>query len=307
MDNETVLIKQSIQKSTGDHFSQLVNTIAQLRDPDHGCPWDLEQTHDSLQPYLLEETYETLDAIRDNNMNHLCEELGDVLLQIILQSQIAKEEGYFTIDDVCQCINEKLIRRHPHVFKDSKAESAKDVSKIWAQVKLKEHNNSAEPSSSLLNSVPESLPALSEAQKISKKAVAVGFEWDSIDEVWDKVEEELKEFQEAFSAHDINNGQFPPSVPLSDIEKPKEKGGIVSSNYNVNVEFGDLLFSLVNVGRKLGIDAEFALRSSNKKFRDRFMKMEETARKNNKTLDEFSTAELNEIWDDIKKEEKGNA
>ncbi len=299
--------KSDTNKSRDDHFSALVKTVARLRDPDKGCPWDIEQTHESLQPYLLEETYETLDAIRENNMEHLCEELGDVLLQIILQSQIAKEEGYFTIEDVCQRINEKLIRRHPHVFKDTKANSADDVTKIWAEVKLKEHHESPHSPSSLLDSVPETLPALSEAQKISKKAVAIGFEWDSIGEVWDKVEEELLEFREAYVALDKNIRPSSSKTTLSDIENSHYDEEIVSPNYDVNVEFGDLLFSLVNVGRKLGIETEFALRTSNKKFRSRFMKMEQRARKQGRKIDEFSTIELNEIWDDIKKEEKTNA
>ena len=177
-------------------FDAFVETIARLRAPD-GCPWDREQTHQSIAHNMIEEAYESVDAIETGNVAHLREELGDVLLQVVLQAQIAADAGEFDIDDVCRVINEKMIRRHPHVFGDASAQSAEDVSDIWAKVKMEEHRSAEEapgdaPREGLLDSVPSSFPALMQAQKISRKAVAAGFEWDSEEDVWDKVAEEVK-------------------------------------------------------------------------------------------------------------------
>lgn len=248
-------------------FDAFVATIARLRAPD-GCPWDREQTHQSIAHNMIEEAYEAVDAIESGDAGHLREELGDVLLQVVLQAQIAADAGEFTIDDVCRGINEKMVRRHPHVFGDATAETAKDTSEIWARVKMEERkaaqaaaaaHDAAEASGNaaddaaapvgdasvlagkpegLLDGVPTSFPALMQAQKISRKAVAAGFEWPDEEGVWEKVAEEVEEFKNA---------------------APED----------AELEFGDVLFSLVNVARWRGIDAENALRATCVKFRRR--------------------------------------
>ena len=217
----------------GETFAAFVDTIAALRAP-NGCPWDREQTHESIARNMIEEAYEAVDAIEQHDAAHLREELGDVLLQVVLQSQIAADAGEFTVADVCRDVNAKMIRRHPHVFGQAAAGSAEDVLSIWDNVKLAEKSAAdaqAEEPEGLLESVPVSFPALLQAYKISRKAVAAGFEWDSVEDVWAKVEEEIAEFKQACRSGDA---------------RAKE------------LEFGDVLFSLVNVARKEGIDAETA-------------------------------------------------
>ena len=213
-----------------DHpsFNQFVATISALRAPD-GCPWDREQTHVSISHNMIEEAYEAVCAIEEEDVAHLREELGDVLLQVVLQSQIAADAGEFTVADVCRDVNAKMIRRHPHVFGEAAAGSAEDVLSIWDNVKLAEKSAAdaqAEEPEGLLDSVPASFPALLQAYKISRKAVAAGFEWDTVEDVWAKVEEEIAEFKQACRSYDA---------------QAKE------------LEFGDVLFSLVNVARKEGI------------------------------------------------------
>ena len=246
-------------------FDAFVETIARLRAPD-GCPWDREQTHQSIAHNMIEEAYESVDAIETGNVAHLREELGDVLLQVVLQAQIAADAGEFDIDDVCRVINEKMIRRHPHVFGDASAQSAEDVSDIWAKVKMEEHRSAEEapgdaPREGLLDGVPSSFPALMQAQKISRKAVAAGFEWDSEEDVWDKVAEEVKEFKAA-------------------------------SPEDAEMEFGDVLFTLVNVARWRGIDAENALRASCAKFRRRWDFMEHAAWAQGKDVADMTMEEM---------------
>ena len=249
-----------MQDRTG--FDAFVQTIAALRAPD-GCPWDREQTHASIASNMIEEAYEAVDAIEVGDVAHLREELGDVLLQVVLQSQIAADQGEFTIDDVCHDINAKMVRRHPHVFGDAAADDANAVLDLWDQVKMQEGAGRAREG--LLDGVPKSFPALMQAQKISRKAAAAGFEWESIDDVWVKVAEEMGELQEAYAA------------------VPKSANGKVSKDdqgaavREVEAEFGDVLFSLVNVGRKMGLDAEAALRATCEKFRRRWAFMEAAA------------------------------
>ena len=178
-------------------FDAFVETIAALRAPD-GCPWDREQTHRSIASNMLEEAYEAVDAIEAGDVAHLREELGDVLLQVVLQSQIAADEGEFTIDDVCRDIDAKMVRRHPHVFGDAAAQDANEVLDLWDQVKMQE--SAGQPvRKGLLDGVPRSFPALMQAQKISRKAAAAGFEWESVDDVWAKVAEEVSELKEAYA------------------------------------------------------------------------------------------------------------
>lgn len=282
-------------------FDAFVATIARLRAPD-GCPWDREQTHQSIAHNMIEEAYEAVDAIESGDAGHLREELGDVLLQVVLQAQIAADAGEFTIDDVCRDINEKMVRRHPHVFGDATAETAKDTSEIWARVKMEERKaaqaaaaahdgaeasgNAADDAAApvgdasvlagkpegLLDGVPTSFPALMQAQKISRKAVAAGFEWPDEEGVWEKVAEEVEEFKSA---------------------APED----------AELEFGDVLFSLVNVARWRGIDAENALRATCAKFRRRWAFIEGAAWAQGKDAADLTTEEQEAFWQEAKRRE----
>lgn len=266
----------------GETFAAFVDTIAALRAP-NGCPWDREQTHESIARNMIEEAYEAVDAIEQHDTTHLREELGDVLLQVVLQSQIAADAGEFTAADVCRDVNAKMIRRHPHVFGEAAAGSAEDVLSIWDNVKLAEKSAAdaqTEEPEGLLDSVPASFPALLQAYKISRKAVAAGFEWDTVEDVWAKVEEEIAEFKQACRSDDV---------------QAKE------------LEFGDVLFSLVNVARKEGIDAETALRATCRKFRERWAFMEGAAWGQGKRIEELDMDEMQQLWDQAKMLHVGEA
>ena len=279
-ESQSVSQPQNAAADCRDAFQHLVDTIWRLRQPD-GCPWDRKQTHASIAKNMIEEAYEAVDCIEANDPEHLREELGDVLMQVVLHAQIAADADEFTCADVVRDIDEKLIRRHPHVFGAVQADNADDVLKIWDQVKLKEKQDkdeAAEEASGkpegLLDGVPTSLPALMQAQKVSRKAAAVGFEWDSTAAVWDQVAEERAEFEA--------------EEPGTDARE---------------IEFGDLLFALVNVARKEGIDAESALRASTAKFRRRWAAMEDAAFEQGFDLSDRTTAELNDLWDETKAKE----
>lgn len=248
-------------------LNELIDVIAKLRAPD-GCKWDREQTHMSLRPNMLEEAYEAVDAIDSNDMKHLKEELGDVLLQVVLHSQIAAEEGAFTIEDVAKGIKDKLIHRHPHVFGDVKVSSTQDILDNWEKLKAEEkkHRKSA------MDGISKAQSALMSAQKISKKAVKTGFEWPSEESLYECIHSEYKEFQEAVK------------------EQNKE---------HMEEEFGDILFATVNLARWNKIDAEQALLKANKKFMARFRKMEELAVK---SLEEYSFEEFDRLWKSAKKQ-----
>lgn len=272
---------RSTRSDARDSLDALVETIWRLRQPD-GCPWDRKQTHASIAKNMVEEAYEAVDCIEADDAEHLCEELGDVLMQVLLHAQIAADAGEFTIDDVARGLNEKLIRRHPHVFGEHDAASdADEVLGIWDAVKLAEKAGrdakaaqANERPAGLLDSVPRALPALMEAQKVSRKAAAVGFEWDTVDDVWDQVASEREEFER--------------EAPGSD-----ERG----------LEFGDMLFALVNVARKEGIDAESALRASTAKFRRRWGAVENLAQEGGSSVEDLSTEELNRLWNQVKTSE----
>lgn len=259
-------------------FDRLVRTVWRLRQED-GCPWDREQTHESLARYMVEEAYEAAEALRAGDAPHMAEELGDVLYQVVLNSQVASEDDAFSIDDVCRAIGEKLVRRHPHVFGDVGAQTPEEVARIWDVAKRREREAAGGPAKAdvtgLLDSVPRSMPALMQCQKISARAAKAGFEWDDVSGVWEKVREERDEFE----------------------REPK-------GSQSRALEFGDLLFALVNVARMEGIDAELALARSNEKFRRRWSRMEELARERGCALEALSTAKLNGLWDRAKEEEK---
>lgn len=261
-----------------EEMQSLVETIWRLRQPG-GCPWDRKQTHESIGKNMIEEAYEALDCIEAGDEAHLREELGDVLMQVVLHAQIAADAGAFTMADVARDINDKLIRRHPHVFGGRSATSADEVLAIWDSVKLAEKGakdadaaEAGERPEGLLEGVPRSLPALMEAQKVSRKAASAGFEWETVADVWDKVAEERAEFE-------------------------AEAPGTAERE----LEFGDLLFALVNVARKEGIDAESALRASTAKFRERWAAMENAAYEGGVSLESLTTEQLNSLWDKVKR------
>ena len=234
-----------------DALQRLIEVVAQLRDPTTGCPWDQEQTHASLVPYVLEEAHEVADAIRHGDDNHLKEELGDLLLQVVLHAQIAGEEQRFDLDAIANGISEKMIRRHPHVFGDAEASSSDDVRRSWDAIKRQEQAEAlagaTSPLSDQLRTKVRGLPALAGAMTISTKAAKAGFEWDDMDGVWEKVHEELDELKEA-----VANG----------------------NRGHAQEELGDLLFTLVNVARWCGIGPEEGLAGTNQRFLDRFSRVE---------------------------------
>lgn len=263
-------------------LAPLLATMAKLRAPD-GCPWDREQTHTSLKRYLIEETYELLDAIDAGDDAAFVDELGDVLLQVVFHAQIAAEAGRFTMKDVVDALHEKLIRRHPHVFGDAKADDAEAVSRLWAAVKQTEATPGAPAASgvvSMLDSISRSLPALMEAEKIQRRAARVGFEWDDVAGAWEKVREELNELHAAMTE--------PDTEPDADRRAALEE------------EWGDVLFALVNVARYIGIDPELSLRAANGKFRRRFAYIETKAQQLGRPLDEMSLEEMDALWDESK-------
>lgn len=250
-----------------EKFDELVEIIAKLRAP-NGCQWDREQTHKSLKQNFIEETYEAIDAIDAEDMKHLKEELGDVLLQVVLHAQIAKEEGAFDINDVADGISKKLIHRHPHVFGDTKVSSTKEILDNWEKLKKEEKPHRK----SVMDGISPSLPALFAAYKISKKAVKVGFEWPNIESLKECIKSEFNEFEEAVREQDIPHQEE---------------------------ELGDILFAIVNLARWYKINPEIALANANKKFSKRFRKMEELS---TKPLEEYSFKEYDILWKKAKKE-----
>lgn len=241
--------------------------MARLRG-EGGCPWDREQNFDSIKPYLLEETYEVMDAIDGRDWPHLAEELGDLMLQAVFFAQMASEESKFRIDDSLDAINDKLVRRHPHIFADATAKTADDVKRRWDEIKAEEKKSKGQAPQGRLDSVPRNLPALVEAQQISSKAAGIGFDWQNAEQVLEKLDEELRELADARTSgsHDEREG-----------------------------EIGDLLFVLVNLARFLKIDPEQALRKTNAKFRKRFAYMEARTK-----LSGASIAEMEALWQEAK-------
>jgi MazG family protein len=245
-------------------FDELVRLVSILRKK---CPWDRKQTHESIKDNLIEEAYEVVEAIDQKNTDELKKELGDLLLHVLFHSRIAEEKKAFSIDDVIQGISEKLIRRHPHVFEDAAIDSDHQVAENWENIKLKEGK------SSTLDGLPERLPALIRAQRMQEKAGNVGFDWAEWELAWEKLNEEIDEWREAVGQQD------------QDLRKN---------------EFGDLLFSLVNVGRLLQLNAEDSLRQANRKFENRFRYIEEHLKAGNKDLASSTLEEMDELWDEAK-------
>jgi len=253
---------------TGDlsQFDTLVNIVTRLRSPE-GCPWDREQTHSSLREYLVEECYEVLGALDEGDSDDLCDELGDLMLQLVLHAQIAAEDGEFSIGDVITGLNNKLIRRHPHIFGSEKVMDADEVAQNWEALKQEERD----AGTSVLAGVPRQMPALGYSQAIQRRVAKVGFDWEDVDGVIEKLVEEVAEFKGSTS------------------RKEKEN------------EFGDMLFTLVNIARRLGIDSESALREANRRFYDRFTFMEDICHKRGLTFADLSFDQQNKLWEEAKK------
>ena len=254
----------------GNQFEELVNIVSRLRAPD-GCPWDREQTNQTLLPYFVEEVYEAIESIDDSDWDLVKEELGDILLHIVFQASIAEDEKNFQIIDSLDNINKKLINRHPHVFGDAKAEAAFHAKQNWEAEKHKEKGRE-----SRLDGVPNSLPSLIRAQRLQQKASYAGFDWEKIEQVWGKVNEEIIELKEA---------------------------EISGNNQHIEEEMGDLLFAIVNLSRHLNISSEDALRKTNQKFIRRFKKVEEGIKAKGKKLNEASLKEMDSIWNEAKHNE----
>ena len=266
-------MNSATNRSILDALNRLIEVVAQLRSPDGGCPWDLAQTPETLIPYVIEEAYEVVDAIQSGDKNAIAEELGDLLLQVVLQAQIASEAQDFTLEEVATGITEKLIRRHPHVFGDVEVDSAAQVNQNWEQIKAEEKGETPEQAQLLsrkLKRYARSLPPLMAGMKISKKAAGAGFEWENVEGVWDKFAEELGEFKEALATEDKVHQQE---------------------------ELGDLLFTIINIARWYDLNPFDGLQGTNNRFIQRLSLMEKVA---DKPLNEYDIDELETLWQQAK-------
>jgi tetrapyrrole methylase family protein/MazG family protein len=278
------------QKLTaGEWFEKLAAVQARLREPD-GCPWDREQSHATLRTYLIEEAYEVLEALESGDDGKFAEEMGDLLLQIVFHSQIAKEEGRFEVSDVIREVHDKMVRRHPHVFGEKRAKDSAEVLKNWEQLKKEERAAAAKKkpagedkkakTASLLDGVSKALPAALQGFQLTRRAARIGFDWDNVDGVFDKLKEEGGELRQALSARD---------------------------SVRTEEEMGDLLFAAVNLARYLHIDPEIALKKANAKFSARFRQMEALAAKSGKALADVPRPQMEEFWESAKRAEQNGA
>ncbi len=276
------------QNANQDPMAQLLELMSRLREPITGCPWDIEQTYQSIAPSTLEEAYEVVDAIEKQNYSHLKEELGDLLFQVVFYAQLGKEDQHFNFEDIVQTLIDKLVRRHPHVFPDGTLDSRVDldengmakldqdaVKKQWEDIKREEREEKGEQL--LLDDIPVALPAITRAAKIQKRASMVGFDWSDVGEVIGKLEEEIAELKEAL------------------------EGG---HSDHIEDEMGDTLFSVINLSRHLKIEPEKCLRRANNKFEQRFNFIEKSLAKNKRTLDQASVEEMEGLWNEAKKRER---
>lgn len=250
-------------------INRLLNVMARLRDPNGGCPWDLQQNFDSIAPYTVEEAFEVADAIARGERNELKDELGDLLLQVVFHSQMAAEEGSFDFHDVAGTIVDKMVRRHPHVFAESDSATPEEVSRDWETIKAAERAEKGEERPSALDGVPEGLPPMQRATKLQKKAARVGFDWRYPDSVVEQLHSELDELKDALAGMDQGH---------------------------IDEEFGDVLFTLVNLARHVRVDTGQSLRRASEKFARRFRAMEEFARADDQSLDELDQDQLEQLW-----------
>ncbi|MDW6002961.1 nucleoside triphosphate pyrophosphohydrolase [Vibrio mangrovi] len=262
-------------------IEQLKQIMAQLRDPESGCPWDKKQTFESIVPHTVEETYEVVDAIYAQDWENLKEELGDFVFQAIFYSQLAQEQSLFDFDDVIRCVNEKLIRRHPHVFSDQVFHDEAAIHANWDKIKSEEKAEVGQSCNSILDGVPQSLPALSRAYKVQVKCAKHGFDWDTLEPVVEKVREELDEV-------------------IQEVRCPQPDPALIED------ELGDLLFAVVNLTRHLKHHPESALTRANQKFIRRFKGVEALAAEGEKTLDDYTLDELDHFWEQVKMREKSS-
>ena len=254
----------------GNQFEELVKIVSELRAP-NGCPWDREQTNQSLLPYFIEEAYELIESVDEKNWENVKEELGDLLLHVVFQGSIAEQDGKFQLVESLLTVNKKLIRRHPHVFGDAQADEAFHAKQNWEAAKHKEKGRD-----SRLDGVPKNLPALVRAQRLQQKASYAGFDWDKVEQVWEKIHEEILELKEA---------------QLSNNKK------------HIEEEIGDVIFAVVNLARFLDISAENSLRKTNKKFINRFKKVEERIKEQGKEIDDATLEEMDSFWNEAKRNE----
>jgi tetrapyrrole methylase family protein / MazG family protein len=271
-------------KKTCDKFEELIKVVRKLRAP-NGCPWDRVQSHATLKPYMVEEVYEALEAIDLKDYKKLAEELGDMLLHVVMQAEIGREKKEFTIDDVISSISAKMIRRHPHVFSNKKVKTVEEVWQKWEEIKSKEVKGESDKVKGILESVPNALPALYRADKVQRRAARVGFDWNSVAGAWKKVHEEEEEIKKE----------------LKSAGKGKKKA---KARDRIREEIGDLLFAVVNVARKLDIDPEESLQSATSKFMKRFKEIEKSAKKSGRHISKLSLPEMDAVWNEVKRREK---
>jgi tetrapyrrole methylase family protein / MazG family protein len=282
-------VGESPRFTAGEWFEKLAAVQARLRAPD-GCPWDREQTHASLRTYLIEEAYEVLEALESGDDAKFAEEMGDLLLQIVFHSEIAKEEGRFTVSDVIREVHDKMVRRHPHVFGEKRAKDSAEVLKNWEQIKKEERAAAGKKTpdapqeegkvGSLMDGVSRALPAALEGFQLTRRAARIGFDWDNVEGVFDKLGEEGGELRQAVSAKDARRTEE---------------------------EMGDLLFAAVNLARFLHVDPEIALKKANAKFSSRFRRMEDLAAKSGRALGDVPRAQMEEFWESAKRAEKSDS
>ena len=299
--------------TTGERFERAVQIMERLRAPG-GCPWDREQTFDSIKPYTLEEAYEVLEAIDNRDWPELTGELGDLLLQVLFYSEMAREAGHFSVDDVLDRLSNKLVDRHPHVFGDVKADTSAEVLRNWEALKAEEKKKRLEaadsqkddagagldvqPDSSVLAGISPRVPAMIEAHKLSSRAARVGFDWPEIEGLFEKLAEETVELREELKSAPI---QGPPGNGVAGSGKPQISPELHERLEN---EVGDLFFVLVNIARYLALDSESALRKTNRKFKRRFQWMEEKLRASGRSPQQASMDELEELWQQAKRQEE---
>lgn len=285
-------------------IEKLLNIMAKLRDPKDGCPWDKEQDFATITKHTIEEAYEVVDAVDNNDMELLKSELGDLLLQIVFYAQMAKEQGLFDFEDIVSAINEKMIKRHPHVFGDKKINSAQEQIIQWESQKKEERENKAKGNISILDGIA-SLPAIMRAQKLQARAASLGFDWQDAEDVYSKIFEEIQEVKEEAKIKKAKLKIIANNKNV-DIKQQDVDRQVITDNNDKKLEeeLGDLLFSVVNLVRKYGFDSENALRLANNKFSSRFKKLENFFIDSNKKIQDASLAELDAVWDKVKIESK---
>ena len=281
------------EASAAEWFEKLVALQSRLRAPG-GCPWDREQTHDSLRRFLIEETYEVLDALESGDSREFASELGDLLLQVVFHSILAEEAGRFTIADVIESIHTKMVRRHPHIFGDVKAATSAEVLKNWEQLKAEERaggkRSKQEESGSILVGISRSQPAVLEAEQLTRRAAKIGFDWDDVQGIFEKMDEEKREILSAMKSS--HRGSDEASACLD------------TTRERIEEEAGDLLFAVVNVARFLDVDPEIALKSANRKFRERIASMEAAAQRQGRQLADLPREQMEKLWDESKSSKK---